>query len=189
MKKTIITMMILMTSLFINAQNENIKNGLFADVLIGKSSFNFNNLNSAYSRSMFSMNARVGSKWYFGSNEKYRPGIQMTWLRTGFSTHIDNGNSFTFFNFIPLNVGYTSYLSIDEDLGLELNLNIGLGYSFAKGRTLSGYHLNPEAKLRYRTLSLGLDLSFYDGKEIRDDNYEGYWFSNNSYSLTLGIKL
>ena len=26
---------------------------------------------------------RIGSKWYFGSKEKWRPGIQMVWLRIG----------------------------------------------------------------------------------------------------------
>jgi len=197
MKKIMIAMVILLTSLNVNAQNENTNatNGLFVDALIGISSLSSHYYKGTDGVAKFSFNARVGSKWYKGnSGSNYTPGFQMTWTRLGVSTFVRNISGsvidLTSFDIMPLNIGYTGYLKFNDNVGLETNFNVGPGFSINKYNTLIGLHINPELKLRYKALALGLDFSFFNGENYNQLYYtRGYWYTLNTYSLVLGIKL
>lgn len=194
MKKQILILTIALISIFkINAQEGNATNGLFVDALIGVSSFSSHTYKGRDGVAKFSLNARVGNKMYLSNSNKLSHGVQMTWVRLGVSTFTRKiyGTivNFTSFDMMPLNIGYTGYLKFNENIGLETNFNVGPGFSFNKHFTLIGLHLNPEFKLRYNALAVGLDFSFFNGKNVNEESYSlGYWFTLNTYSLVLGVK-
>ncbi len=196
MIKKITTFIFICITALTLAQTENsyVKKGLFVDALIGGSSLSSHYNGGRDAISMFSFNARVGSKWYFGETSKFNSGIQLTWARLGFNVASVNNNYYYrqtvgVFNFIPLNVGYTSYLAFNDNMGLETNINVGPGFTFNKNFVLIGVHANPEIKFRYKNLAAGFDFSLLNAQNFsKETSYYSYWFSHNTYSLVFGLK-
>lgn len=185
MKKIVLVALTLIVSWGAMAQNSYAKNGIFVDALMGGSAFSKHKTDGEVG--YFSLDARVGSKWYLGSESKFRSGVQLIYGRIGF-----NASKWgALFNFLPVNAGYTSYWSISDAMGLELNLNVGPGMAINKYTTLMGIHVNPEFKLRYKALALGFDFSFLNGGNLNTStSYTDkiYWYSLNTYSVVFGLK-
>lgn len=154
-----LSILTLLTSLSFAQGNEFAKNGLFVDALIGGTALSSHITNGADEIGLFAFNARIGSKWYLGENKKFRAGAQLTYARMGFSVVRNFGTTYAFFNFIPVNPGFTGYLAFNDKMGLETNLNVGPGFTFNKRSILVGVHVNPEVKFRYKALALGFDFS------------------------------
>jgi len=107
---------------------------------------------------------RFGSKWYFGAREKWRPGIQATWLRLGIYLNGDN-NQFPINifsdpkSFSIVNVGMTNVFKFGENVGMEANLTSGfnIDLDLYDGEATAGLGITPEVKFRYKKLAFGLD--------------------------------
>lgn len=129
-----------------------------------------------YVDQMVSASVRLGSKWYLSKGEKFRTGIQAVWLRLGTLVPTDvsnliNTNLTQWLTCAPLNVGSTNLLAFNDDIGLEMNFNIGLNAN-ASFTTVSsgnqtllqfGLMINPVVKFRYKKLAVGLDFAFTHG--------------------------
>jgi hypothetical protein len=100
-----------------------------------------------------SVGARIGSKWYFGSNEKHRFGLNVSWLR--FAALLDeSGPSDGVFS--PLNLGLASIFQFKKNVGLELNTYTGV--SLIRGANpVNDIVLGLDAKFRHGILAVGLD--------------------------------
>lgn len=140
-----------------------------------------------------SINFRLGTKWYFGNGYRYRPGLQMTWFRLGFSAANLLGTTYQqpifMVDLYPVNIGHASILSFNDVLGLEINVNTGLGMEFPIASTIYpmiGIHVNPELKFRYKALAVGLDISIFNGTQMTSNN--SLWYAKNIYSLSIGGK-
>lgn len=73
------------------------------------------------------MGARFGSKFYFGSSEKYRAGIQVTWVRFQiYSTSLPNTNYYSKQDgiFSPLGIAFANIIKFKDKQGLEFNLGV-----------------------------------------------------------------
>lgn len=121
---------------------------------------------------MSSASIRFGNKWYLSQGEKFRTGIQAVWLRLGtlvplvFTT--TNTTVTQWLTCAPLNIGSTNLIAFNENIGLEINFNIGLNAnaSFTNvsrgNQTLLqfGVMINPVVKFRYKKFAVGLDFAF-----------------------------
>ena len=112
-----------------------------------------------------SLSIRLGSKWYFGSSEKWRPGIQLTYFKLGLYLNPNANNSSGIGrNSLSLaNVGFANAFKFNEKMGMEANANVGLtvmnflppwNYTPA-----GGINYGVEVKFRYKALAVGLDYS------------------------------
>lgn len=200
----IFTMTILsfMISLVTAQGNEYDDNGLYFDGFLGGGISFANSLeNKDYADyydykigpSLFNMGAKIGSKFYLTPEAKFRVGLQIEWIRLGFSVGKVGDNTLwvtdetiAMFDVTPVNPGFASYLALNDVMGLEFNLGVGPGFSFGKEFIFVGFNANPQFKFRYRALALGLDMSFLNGTNFKYDNLG---FSKNSYSLTIGVNL
>ena len=155
------------------AKSKIFKNGFYLDGLAGFGSINLS--------PSISMGLKMGSKWYFGSSHTYRPGMQLSYFRVDV---IPEFSGLTSVNFMPVNVGYASVLNFNDKTGIEINGNIGLGTSFGSDLII-GFHVNPQAKFRYKVLAIGVDYSIILGTSL----FNGYASSSNIFSFTFGVKL
>lgn len=119
---------------------------------------------------------RLGSKWYFGSGEKFKPGIQAVWARIGVATPlvfgvVTNPNSSlakVSVNGALLNIGSTNLFVFNENIGMEANFNIGLNSSFSFVPVSNGNQtvmqfgvlINPVIKFRYKKFAVGFDIAY-----------------------------
>lgn len=109
-----------------------------------------------------SISLRIGSKFYFGAREKWRPGVQATWLRLGI--YIDPEDvAFSVIagpkTFSIANVGMTNVFKFNDKIGMEANLTAGYNMDLYldEGEFNSGIATTIEAKFRYNRLAVGLD--------------------------------
>ncbi|MDC0231070.1 hypothetical protein OAK19_03820 [Aureispira] len=154
-----------------------LSNGFFIDAIVGLGSQGY--VSSYYygyntSEIIHETSLRIGSKWYFGSNNKWRPGIQVAWLRIGLVAFLDPalyspGYSYIGLNIAPCNVGFINTIAFNEKIGLEANLNIGLNSISTLVNDYSGYSyhvmqfgvlINPVIKLRIKKFSVGIDIAY-----------------------------
>lgn len=108
----------------------------------------------------FTIGARISNKFYFDATNKWRTGIQISYLRFNmtFGTYSNPIGSM----FIsPMHIGTANIFRINDHLGVEANLVSGLTMSDdnVSGRTITGVSINPEVKIRYKLLALGIDYS------------------------------
>lgn len=108
------------------------------------------------------INLRIGSKFYFGAREKWRPGVQATWLRLGI--YIDPEDPMFSLvagpkTFSVANVGMTNVFKFTDKIGMEANLTAGYNMDIFpdEGEFTSGIATTLEAKFRYNRLAVGLD--------------------------------
>ena len=145
----------------------------------------------------FSIGFRLGSRWYFGKNENWRPGIQVNWVRLG--VHIDPNYVESIIvgpkNISFCNIGMANVIRLNERMGLEINATNGLylGIDPDSGFVGMGYTVTPEVKLRINRFAVGVDYQF----NTADDTPSYNTYPNNSYrhrnqwhmvSLSAGLK-
>lgn len=155
-----------------------VDNGFFIEGMIGMNSIYQKNNNYSYYYDEFgnyieesvssrynyaSLSLRLGNKWYFGSNEKWRPGIQATYLKLGLYVNPDayapGRNSISLGN-----VGFANAFKLKENIGLEANANVGLTLMnilppWSYNTPAAGINYGVEVKFRYKALAVGLDYS------------------------------
>lgn len=155
-------------------------NGLFIEGMLGMNSVYQEDVYNGYYYDEFgnyvedlgssrqnyaSLSIRLGSKWYFGSREKWRPGIQLTYFKLGLYLN-PNSNSTSSIgrNSMSLaNVGFANALKFNEKMGMEANANVGftvLNFLPPWNYTPApGINYGVEVKFRYKALAVGLDYS------------------------------
>jgi hypothetical protein len=101
---------------------------------------------------------KLGNKWYFGKNKKYRPGFTATWLRVDFQSLGVDQNNFSF-SLLP-NIGFINAFKFNQNMGIEVNMNTGLKLIFVPNRIFFAAAINPNVKLRYKALTVGIDLNY-----------------------------
>lgn len=177
-------------------------NGLFIEGMLGMNSIyqkddainyyydefgNYIEETSPSRQNYASLSIRLGSKWYFGANEKWRPGIQVTYFRLGLYLNPNATNPGR--NSVSLgNVGFANAFKFNEKIGLEANANVGLTMMnflppFFNNNPAAGLNYGLEVKFRYKALAVGLDYSRMEAN-----------FNSNRYtsmdviSLSIGAK-
>lgn len=113
----------------------------------------------------------IGNKWYFGNNEKYMPGLQLTWLKL--NVNIGEFIAPEFALLSPLNVGFSNLIPLNDKIGLEMNLNGGITVDlddvFFEDPLYSdlGYNITPEVRFVINQFSIGVEYSqFFINEEV-----------------------
>ena len=138
-----------------------------------------------------SISFRFGNKWYFGSNEKWRPGLQVNWLRLGI--YIDPSDPISVLigpkTFSLLNLGYANAIKFNETMGLEANITGGLNFEIDLDdvNLNTGIMINPEVKFRMNNLAIGFDYGRIQGFENNNNNGNNKR-DYNIFSLSIGAK-
>jgi len=138
---------------------------------------------------------RLGHKWYLGNMKVYRPGINVTWLRTQLDLTYGGITLITpFYSVSPLNVGLTNTFSFGGKLGLEVNLNVGFNltvddYIYSYIAISAGYLINPVIKFRYKKLAVGLDVCFRKGEYVTGGAPPDASIASTLIGLSIGVKL
>lgn len=133
---------------------------------------------------------RLGNKWYFGSGEKWRPGIQVTYLKLGLFVNPNAGFGYSSFLRSAAsigNVGFANVFKFNEKIGMEANANVGLSLlnftpPFQFDPT-AGINYGIAAKFRYNGFAVGLDYSRIDANFNRFDRV-----SMDILTVTIGRK-
>ncbi len=150
--------------------------GFFMDLLPGYAREDY-----SFGNGLGSLGIRVGNKWYFGKGQKYRPGIQATWLRVNpfFSGPYPDDISDGFIS--PLNLGFANIIKFGEKSGMEVNLNFGpILLDFPpEGPGDLDILYGMDVKYRYGRLAVGIDCTRI-----------GAYYKNpvNTISLSAGLK-
>lgn len=177
-------------------------NGFFIEGMIGSNSIyqksnyvnyyydefgNYIEETSPSRQSYASISIRLGNKWYFGSNEKWRPGIQVTYLKLGlyFNPNATNPGR----NSVSLgNVGFANVFKFNEKIGMEANANVGFTAMnmlppWFNNTPAAGVNYGVEVKFRYKALAVGLDYSRMEAN-FKSTKYT----SMDVISVTIGAK-
>lgn len=102
----------------------------------------------------------IGSKWYFGKNQKARFGINANWMRSTMFNEI--GGIPDYFILSPAGVGLASAFDLGGNSGLEFNthssflVNIEIDFGVEVGM-INGIELN----YRFKKFVIGFDYSIY----------------------------
>lgn len=131
---------------------------------------------------------RFGSRWYFGQNEKWRPGIQVNWIRLGMYLDPNYPESILIGpkTFSVCNVGMANGFRLNDKMGLEVNfttgllMNMDLDYSYFGG----SFTVTPEVKLRINKFAIGIDYQ-YAKSIINGPNISDQW---HILSVSTGVK-
>jgi hypothetical protein len=122
-----------------------------------------------------SLNIRLGSKWYFGASDKWRPGLQVNYFRFGI---LIDPNAFESLiigpkNFTICNVGMANAFKFNENIGMEVNVNGGYNLEMYPddGTVTHGIAANGDVKFRFRRLAVGIDYTRIFGFSV--DNFGG----------------
>lgn len=134
------------------------------------------------------INFRIGNKWYFGNGEKYRPGLQVQWMRVGI--YLNPNGGYASYALSPLNIGLTNAFKFNEKHGMEVNLVGGMSFvNFVPPpfdpRVQAGVAYGIELKYRFNILAVGVDFTRINAAM----NYPNRSHDFNLISLTAGIKL
>jgi len=144
---------------------------------------------TSFTTNYLSIGFRLGTKWYFGENEKWRPGLQVNWIRLGIYLDPDDAGSLFIGpkNLSICNVGMANIIKFNDKMGLELNFTTGLnmGVDLDYGRMDIGIGITPEVKFRYKKLALGLDYSHIQGISSTTNFRGDIW---NQLSISIGAK-
>ena len=158
-----------------------LSNGFFVEGLIGANFYTekdtytyYDELGNYYPEgflttqrsTLSSLSVRMGNKWYFGKGEKWRPGLQVTYLK--FGIYVNPNSSIGFANSASVgNLGFANAFKLSEKMGMEANANVGLNIMnflppFGNGPAL-GINYGAEVKFRFNALAVGLDFSRMEG--------------------------
>ena len=131
---------------------------------------------------------RIGHKWYFGENSKYKPGFQIQWAKI--ATIIDPWDYNTYFYISPFNIGCNNLFIINQNNAIETNVIGGLTFGNTVPPPLdpdaieTGISYGLEVKYRLRRLAIGIDYTRIN-TAINYTNRKGVI---NSFSLSAGVK-
>lgn len=147
---------------------------------------------STQNNNYFGLNVRLGSKWYFGSSDVWRPGIQATWARIGVFVPEDLDFSLTSpkFTLSLLNVGFANAIKFNESNGMEMNANVGFSMNGIPLPTATNSNLQigvifgADVKYRYNALAVGFDFS-----RINLEAPNGRSSKMNVMAVTIGFKM
>ncbi len=138
-----------------------LQSGMFVDLMAGYA--NYSGSNSFFNQNFGGVQLRLGNKWYFGKGEKYRPGIQATWIRFGVFSNSISPSDISKGYFSVLNLGFTNAIKFKENRGLEVNLNAGPTILEPPIPTEQsgefGLLYSLEVKYRLGRLALGIDAT------------------------------
>lgn len=178
--------------LLFGAGNNTRTNHIWNDVTQSDEYYESSDLNAGIS-------FKLGSKWYFGQRNKWRPGIQVSWLRLGI--YVNDFDDFAYGLLAgpkllaPVNVGMTNVFKFTDDIGMEANFTTGFNMDIDMdwGEMTAGLAINPEVKFRYKKLGVGFEYMRVQGLgELRPPGTSGSYYFNpghwNMYSLSVGIK-
>lgn len=178
------------------------KNGFFLDAMVGYGFYDrtsykyFYDPYTGYESSALvsekvdnlAISFRIGSKWYLGEREKWRPGIQVKWIRLGFYIEPDNPESIIIGpkTFSIANVGMVNAFKLSEKSAVEANFTVGpnIELDLDYGHLFMGLVFNPEVKFRYNNLAVGLDYT-YIFERFGTNTYARNW---NILSMSLGFQ-
>lgn len=137
-------------------------NGLYLDLLMGYAySQEYNSglaqaIPSSYGtfdNALFGV--RFGSKFYIGSNKKYRLGLNIAWANLNILVKDGNDPDMLF---APANFGLATAFKFNENSGLELNTSAGLVLTTVM-KNGTGIKYGIDCKYRYGNFAFGIDLS------------------------------
>lgn len=145
------------------------------------------------SPSLLTFNLIIGTKFYFGSNDKFRLGLQANWFRFGNYLNLDYFEE-SIINMNPLNAGLTFVYKFKENVGIEAGIVTGMflftTYDGLFGNSLlpeiRGININPSIKFRYKKLSVGLDYLMQN--QIGSSYYYGGGYRLSTIALNFGLK-
>ncbi len=174
--------------------------GFFIDATVGYSNYKTRQYNNepfdplAYQpyyiykgRSNFMIGVRIGTKWYLTKKEKWRPGIQVNWMRIGIHMGGKGAENILFGprTISPLNIGMTNIFKFDENRGLEVNGLFGPTFSIdvMEERLAACLGGNLEVKYRKKGIAYGIDYQF--AFDTQNNSYPVQW---NVIALTIGRK-
>ena len=196
--KKIFTLLAICLFIGVNAQDEAIeskliKDGFYVESLIGTVATDYTDGNTG-------LGLKLGSVWYFGEDNFWRPGFKTVWFRG--ATYF--GEEEFILQASVANVGFANIFEFKHNLGLEANINFGYNLVYIDNDTRydnynsrnpyneefsgSGIFINPEIKFRYKVLSIGLDFVFSKVKEFNTDE-EGYYDYNSDTYISTNIFL
>ncbi len=145
-----------------------LKSGFYVDMLVGYARTNQYSYNYNYDyelgyyypqqsikRDNVTFGARIGTKFYFGSNDKSRFGLNITWVNL--TVLVDDANNGGII-FSPTNIGFASIFKFTEHAGLEVNTSTGLAASSVLPNDF-GIKYGLDIKFRYDRLAVGIDFS------------------------------
>jgi len=152
-------------------------------------SYNSYNYSALSSYGAFGLNYKVGTKWNFGNNTTYKPGLQITWAKVGL--YVAYSGETAFANVAPVNAGFTNTIAFNDKIGIEVNANVGptiMGPTNgldSEGVTV-GVQFNPEFLFRLNRIYMGYNLEIHHGVIVDSD------FSGNTStfvsSAAIGVK-
>jgi hypothetical protein len=185
--KKIFTFLAICMFIGANAQEEavasnQIKNGFYIESLVGTAT-------ADYTDGSTGLGLKLGSVWYFGEDDFWRPGLKTVWFRG--ATYF--GEDEFILQASVANIGFANIFEFKHNIGLEANINFGYHLVYIDNDTRydnynsrnpyneeftgGGILINPEIKFRYNVLSIGLDFVFSKVKEYNSDN-DGYYDYN-----------
>ena len=206
MKKNYLVLLLFSVVFLSNAQQKGegssklTKNGFYVESVLGMATTD--NTTAALGGGV-----KLGNVWYFGTNEVWKPGVKTVWFRG--TTYF--GDSDVIVQGSVANVGFANILKFNENVGLELNFNVGYNvvYNSYDDEYYNGYYytstddfigggimFNPEIKFRYKVLAVGLDMVFSNITDFSEDEYYNGSYTTyystktpfNSINLSIGAK-
>lgn len=147
-----------------------------------------------------SLNIRLGTKWYFGSGSKWRPGLQVNFFRFGIllggsssGSVLDPLESLVAGpkNFTICNVGMSNAFKFNDVIGMEVNVNGGYNLEMFPydGIITHGVAANGEVKFRYRRFGVGLDYTRIFGISVDPAFGSAYGSTRPSSTHVLGVSI
>lgn len=140
---------------------------------------------------------RFGNRFYFGNNTKYRPGMNLNYLRF----QIFAAPGVTSIAISPIGVGFANIINFNDVMGLEANFNVMLNffvpisrsgygtYNTGDGSEADAYFgtiFGPTVKFRYKVLAVGLDMGFSPLINLDEGSGRG---SYTYFGVCVGVKL
>lgn len=140
---------------------------------------------------------RMGSRFYFGSSTKYRPGMNLNYLR--FQMFLTRKTFLM--SFAPIGLGFANLINFNDEMGLEVNFNVMLNFLFPFTRkdyrngyvgdggnadAYWGLIFGPTVKFRYKVLAVGLDMGYSPLINLDEDSGPGNY---TYFGVCIGVKL
>lgn len=139
-------------------------------------------------REFTTVSFKIGNKWILGSNEKWRPGVQLTWFKYTAFIPVNEGDFKRSFSFVML--GFNNTFKLSENSALEFNGDYGLSFTKnnLKGESSPrtkgvGLSYDFELNYRYKKFTVGIDFSsIHRGAQISTD-----WTSLHTIGVGIGL--
>ncbi|MCH2022473.1 MAG: hypothetical protein MK207_08355 [Saprospiraceae bacterium] len=127
----------------------------------------------------FGATIMFGGKFYFGDNQRFRFGMQVTGVILDFSFSTNSG---FIYQLSPAALGFSSVYKVKDHSLIELNLNTGLNFRILPFlSSLTTLKVFTNVKYCIKRCSIGLDFAF--------NVHSLYGFIDLTYSLVFGYKL